>query len=65
MNLSLTFKGIIKDYTDTNKHTNNRKAKQYLKKIQNPAACQSQNPLFSKVLSPASKFILLSLKGSL
>lgn len=63
MNPSLTFKGIIKDYT--HKHKDNRKAKQQLKKIQSPAACQSQNPLFSKVLSPVSKFMLLSLKGSL
>lgn len=64
MNLSLTFEGIIKDYTHTNSQTNNREGKQ-LKKIQKPSACQSQNPLFLKVLSPVSKFMLLSLKGSL
>lgn len=62
MNLSLTFKGIIKDYTHTNTHTNYRNAKQQ-KKVQSPAACQSQNPPFLKVLS--SKFTLLSMKGSL
>lgn len=65
MNLSLTFKGIIKDYTHTNTHTNNRKEKWQHKKVQSPATCQSQNPPFSKVLSPVSKFTLLSMKGSL